>query len=137
MDEFHEDAVRIQLRLCRGDRALDFATKRREMLLEDALRLVLWKHALEIAAAIEALIRCAAKFGHVGVVDPAEPDVLGGLQERWQQADGIENLERAGLDRCGTRFAMRLRVAFDQTDAQAVADKLSGGEQPRRAGTND
>jgi hypothetical protein len=122
---------------CRSNHALDGAAKRGEVLLQDALRLVLRKYALEIAAAVQALRVRAAKLIHVRVIGPAAADMLGGLHKGRQQADGIEDRKRARLDRCGACFPVPLCVTLDQPHVHAVADKLGGSEQPRRAGAND
>jgi hypothetical protein len=47
--------------------------------------------------------------------------MFGGLEKRWQQADDIQDLERAGLDRGGSRLPMRPQFAFDQPCLHAVA----------------
>src|SRR5262245_32747665 len=99
-------AVRLRLHLGRRDPALDHAAERREMGLEDPLGFVLRQAALELAAAVKALVTHGAKLGHVRAVHAGTPDVLGGLEERRQQADGIQDLESAGLDRRGARLAV-------------------------------
>jgi hypothetical protein len=63
----------------------------------------------------------------------AAPDVLGGIEERRQQADGIQDLERAGLDRRGACLAVRPCVPLDEPRCHSVAGELGGGEQPGRA----
>ena len=64
-------------------------------------------------------------------------DVLGGIEERRQQADGIQDLEGAGLDRRGARLAVRPHLPLDEPRVHAVAGELGGGEQPGRAGADD
>ena len=54
-----------------------------------------------------------------------------------KQADGIQDLERAGLDRGGARLAVRPHLPLDEPRFHAVAGELGGGEQPGRAGADD
>jgi hypothetical protein len=54
--------------------------------------------------------------------------------ERLQQPDGIQNLERPGLDRRGTRLAVRPHVALDELRAHSVSGEL--GSDPA-AGCSD
>ena len=63
--------------------------------------------------------------------------MLGGIEERRQQADGIQDLERAGLDRRGARLAVRPHLPLDEPRFHAVAGEFGGGEQPGRAGADD
>ena len=64
-------------------------------------------------------------------------DVLGRIDKRRQQANGIQDLERAGLDRGRACLAVRLHVALDEPRLHAVAGELGGGEQPGRARADD
>lgn len=105
--------------------------------LEDPLGLVLREAALELTAAVEALEGHGAKLGHVRAVQAGAPDVLGGLEERRQQADGIQDLEGARLDRRGARLAVRPHLPLDEPHAHAVAGELAGSEQPGGAGADN
>ena len=131
------DPVRVRLHLGRRDPALDHAAERREMGLEDPLGLVLRQAALELAAAVDAVVAHGAELGHVRAVQAGTPDVLGGIEERRQQADGIQDLERAGLDRRGACLAVRPHLPLDESRLHAVAGELGGGEQPGRASADD
>ena len=82
VDELDEDPVRLRLHLGRRDSALDHPAERREMGLEDPLGLVLRQAALELVAAVDAIVAHAAKLGHVRAVEAGTPDVLGGSEER-------------------------------------------------------
>ena len=137
VDELDEDPVRLRLHLGRRDPALDHAAERREMGLEDPLGLVLRQAALELAAAVDAIVAHGAKLGHVRAVQAGTPDVLGGIEERRQQADGIQDLEGAGLDRRGARLAVRPHLPLDEPRFHAVAGEFGGGEQPGRASADD
>ena len=64
VEQFDEDPVGLRLNLGRGDAALDYPTKGREMGLEDPLRLVLRQAALEFAEAVDAIVARGAKLGH-------------------------------------------------------------------------
>ena len=130
VDELDDDAVRVRLHLGRRDPALDHPAERREMGLEDPLGLVLRQAALELAAAVDAVVAHGAELGHVRTVQAGTPDVLGGVEERRQQADGIQDLEGAGLDRRGARLAVRPHLPLDEPRLHAVAGELGGGEQP-------
>ena len=88
-----------------------------EMGLEDPLGLVLREAALELTATVDALEGHGAQLGHVRAVQAGAPDVLGGLEERRQQVDGIQDLEGARLDRCGARLAVRLHLPLDEPHA--------------------
>jgi len=77
---------------------------------EDTLGLVLREAALKLTAAIDTLEVQGAKLGHVRTVHADAVDVLSGLEERRQQADGIQDLECARLDRRGGRARLR-RIA--------------------------
>jgi hypothetical protein len=135
--EFDEGAVRIRLRPGRRDPALDDAAERHEMGLEDPLSLVLRQAALERAAAVEAVVARGAKLGHARPVEAGTPDALGGIQERLQQADGIQDLEGTGLNRRGARLAVRPGLPLDEPSPHAVAGELGGGEQPGGARADD
>ena len=129
-DELDDDAGRVHLDLRRRDAALDHPAERREMLFEDALGLVLRQAALELAAAVEAVVAHRRDLGHARAVQPRAPDVLGRVEERLQQADGVENLEGAGLDRGGARLAVRAHLPLDEPRPHTMASELGGGEQP-------
>jgi hypothetical protein len=64
-------------------------------------------------------------------------DPFGGVQERLQKPDGIQDLERPRLDRRGAGLAMRLRLPLNKPHLHAVADELRGGEQTGRSGADD
>jgi hypothetical protein len=137
VEQFDEDPVGLPLNLGRCDTALDYPTKRCEMGLEYPLRLVLRQAALEFAAAVEAIVARGAKLGHVRPVQAGAPDVLGCIEERLQQADRIQDLEGAWLDRRGTRLAMRPHLSLDESRFHAVAGEFGSGEQPGRASADD
>jgi len=63
--------------------------------------------------------------------------MLGGIEERLQQADGIQDLERAGLDRGSPRLAVRPNLPLDESRFHTVARELGGGEQPGRPSADD
>ena len=105
--------------------------------LEDSLGLVLRQAALELAAAIDAVVSHRAKLDHVRAVEAGTVDMLGGIEEGRQHADGVEDLERAGLDGRGARLAVRPDLALDKPSGHAVASELRGGEQAGRAGADD
>ena len=63
--------------------------------------------------------------------------MLGGLEERRQQADGIQDLQGSRLDRRSARLVMRPRLLLDEPHVHAVADELGRGEQPGGAGADD
>ena len=111
--ELDEDVVRICLHLRRRDPPLDHAAQGHEMGLEDPLGLILREATLELTAAVDALEAHGAKFGHVRAVQPGAPDVLAGIEERRQQADGIEDLESARLDGRGACLAVRAHLPLD------------------------
>ena len=116
--------------LCRSDPALDHAAERREMGLEDPLGFVLRQAALELAAAVDAIVAHGAQLRHVRAVHAGAMNVLGRIDERRQQANGIQDLERAGLDRRSARLAVRLHVPLDEPRFHAVAGELGSSEQP-------
>lgn len=91
---------------------------------EDPLRLVLREAALELAAAVYALEVQAAKLGEVRPVNADAAHVLRGLQERRQQADGIQDLQGARLDRRGARLVVQPHILLDEADVHAVAGEL-------------
>jgi hypothetical protein len=93
--------IPIRLHLSRRDPPLENAAERREMGFEDPLGLALREAALELTAAVDALEVQGAKLGHIRTVHADAVDVLSGLEERRQQADGIQDLECARLDRRG------------------------------------
>src|SRR5215831_20390370 len=137
VDELDEDLIAVGLHLGRGDAALDHPAERGEMSLEDALGLVLRQAALELAASIDAVVLHRAKLDHVRAVEAGTVDMLGGTEEGRQHADGVENLEGAGLDGRGSSLAMRPDFALDEPCGHAVASELRGGEQAGRAGADD
>ena len=57
-------------------------------------------------------------------------NVLGRIDKRRQQANGIHDLKRAGLDRGSARLPVRLNVALDEPCFHAVAGELGSSEQP-------
>jgi hypothetical protein len=64
--------------------------------------------------------------------------VLGGIQERLQQADGLQDLEGAWLDHRGPRLAVRPGLLpLDEPCFHAVAGELGSGEQAGRASADD
>src|ERR687890_117468 len=89
--------VSVRLHFRRRGPPLDRAAERGEMGLDDALGLVLREVALELAAAVDALEVEAGKLGHVGPVHADAANVLGGIEERLKQADGIQDLQGSGL----------------------------------------
>src|SRR6516165_5984410 len=105
--------------------------------LEDALGLVLRQAALELAAAVDALVARGGELDHARAVQAGAPDVIGGSEKRRQQADGLQYLERPRLNRRGARLAVRLRVALDEPRVHAVPGELGSGEQPGRPSAND
>jgi hypothetical protein len=138
VDEFDVDPVGLRLHLGRRDPSLDHPAERREMGLEGPLGLVLRQAALEFAAAVDAIVAREGKLGHVRWAVQAEtPDVFGGIEKWRQQADGIEDIEGAGLDRRGARLAVRPHLPFDEPRFYAVAGEFGGGEEPGRASAND
>src|SRR5215467_11217009 len=84
-----------------------------------------------------ALVTRGAKLGHVWAVQARTPDVLGRIEERRQEADGIQDLESAGLDRGGAGLAVRAHLPLDESRCHAVAGEFGGGEQSGRASTDD
>ena len=72
-----------------------------------------------------------------GAVHARAMDALGRVEERRQQTDGLQNLERAGLDRRGPRLPVRMQFPLNKPRLNAVAGKLGGGEQPGRARADD
>jgi hypothetical protein len=137
VDELDDDSVRLRLHLGRGDPAFDHPAERREMSLEDPLRLVLGQAALEFAPAVNAIVAHGAKLGHAWAVQTGTPDVLGGVEERRQRTDGIQDLERAGLDRRGACLAVWPHLSLDEPRVNTMAGELGGGEQPGRARPDD
>src|ERR671911_1199790 len=107
------------------------------MVLEDALGLVLREVALELAAAVDALEVQAGKLGHVGPVHANAADVFRGSEERLKQADGIKDLQGAGLDHRGASLVVRACLPLDEPRPYAVAGELGGGEHPRGSGADD
>jgi hypothetical protein len=128
MHELNEDPVRVRLHLGRRDPALDYTAERGEMCLEDPLGLVLRQAALEMTAAVDVIETRSADNRHVRAVHAGTPDVLGGIEERWQQADGIEDLEGAGLNRRGARLTVRLNLSLDEPRFHAVASEFGSGK---------
>ena len=137
VDELDDDPVRVRLDRGRRDPAFDHAAERREMGFEDALGLVLRQAELELAAAVDALVAHGGELHHARAVQARAPDLLGDIEKRLQQPDGIQNLERPRLDRRGTRLAVRPHVALDEPRARSVAGELGRGEQPGRPSADD
>jgi hypothetical protein len=137
MEELDEELVCLRLQLGRSDPALDEPAERREMGLEDPLGLVLGEAALELVAAVDACVAHGAELGHAGAVQTGTPDVLGRVEERRQRADGLQDLEGAGLDRRRARFAVRPHVSLDEPRRNTMAGELGGGEQAGRARADD
>jgi hypothetical protein len=108
-----------------------------EVGLEDPLRPVLRQATLKPAAAIDAVVMRGAELSHVRAELAGTADALGGVQERLHQADGIQHLKGAGLDRRGARLAVRPHLALDEPRFHAVGGELGGGEQPGRASSDD
>lgn len=67
----------------------------------------------------------------------APQDVLGRVEEGRQRADGLQDLEGAGLDRRRARFAVRPHVSLDEPRRNTMAGELGGGEQAGRARADD
>ena len=82
------------------------------------------------ADAVSSAISYLIGFGAVA-------HVLGFLEERRQQADGIKDLERARLDRRGARLVVRAHLLLDEPHVHAVAGELGGGEQPGGASADN
>src|SRR5215470_1426554 len=137
VDELDEDLIAVGLHLGRGDAALDHPAERGEMGLEDSLSLVLRQAALELAAAIDAVVSHRAKLDHVRAVEAGTVDMLGGIEEGRQYADRVEDLESAGLDGRSSRLAVRPDFALDEPSGHAVASELGGGKQAGWAGADD
>src|SRR5215203_6396675 len=127
MRKLDGETVGIRLYLGRRNAPLDRAPERREMGLENPLGLVLREAALELAAAVDALEVQGANLGHVRAVHTNAVDVLGGLEERRQQADGIQDLQGARLYRCGPRLVVRPHLS-----APRAARPRRGGRARRR-----
>src|SRR5262249_48800679 len=79
--ELDEDLLAVGPPPGRGDAALDHPAERGEMGLEDSLGLVLRQAALELAAAIDAVVSHRAKLDHVRAVEAGTVDMLGGIEE--------------------------------------------------------
>ena len=107
------------------------------MVLENPLGLVLGEVALELAAAVDTLEIKAGKLGHVRPVQADAVDVLRGIEERLQQADGIQDLQGARLDHRGARLVVRAHLLLDEPRPYAVAGELDGGEHPRGSGADN
>jgi hypothetical protein len=137
MRDFDESVVSRRFYFRRGYTSLDPATERREMRLEDSLSLVLGKAALKRTSAIGALKGERAKFRPVRAIQSGPPDVLGGIEERREQADGFQDFKRAGFDRRGPRLAMRAHFSLDEPHTNAVAGKLTSSEQSGGAGADN
>jgi hypothetical protein len=105
--------------------------------LEDPLSLILREAALELTAAVDAIEGHGAKLGHVRAVQSGAPDVLGSFQELRQQADRIQNLESAWLNRRGARLPVRFHFPLDDPYAHSVASELAGSEQSRGTGADN
>ena len=101
---------------------------------ESLLGLVLRQTALEFAAAGDAIVAREANFGHLRWAVHAEtPDVLGNIEKRLQQADGIEDLEGARLDfavarasRCGRTSCSMSRASTPWRASSAAANSPEG-----------
>src|SRR5215204_2207334 len=104
---------------------------------QNPLGLVLWEAALELTAAVDTLEIQGANLEHVRIVKADAVDVLGGLEERRQQADGIQDLQGARLYRGGPSLVVRPHLPFHEPRIHAVAHELGGGEKPRGAGADD
>ena len=63
--------------------------------------------------------------------------MLGGIEERRQRADGVQDLQGAGLDRRRARFAVRPRFSLDEPRVNTMAGELGGREQTGRTRTDD
>jgi hypothetical protein len=131
--ELDQNTVRIRLHFRRRDPTLDRTAQRCEMGLENPLGLVLRQAAMELTPAIDTLESRGTKLGHTRAVYPVSPDVLGRLQERRQQADRVQDLECARLDRRGASLAVRLNLPLDKPYAHSVTGQFAGGEQSGRA----
>ena len=59
------------------------------------------------------------------------------LQKSVDDAAAVENLQDRRLDGGPARLMVRRRPALDDSRPHAVAEKLAGGEQARRAGPHD
>jgi hypothetical protein len=95
------------------------------MSLKDLLGLVLRENALELAAAVDALEARDADLRQIRAVHAGAPDVLGGLEERRQQPDRVQDLKGARLDRCRARLAVQPHLPFDGPYASAIAEESS------------
>jgi hypothetical protein len=137
VSELDNNAVCIGLYLGRIHASFDHAAERRKMGLKDSLRFVLRQAALELAAAVDVIVTHGAQLRHIGAIHSRTMNVLSRIDKRRQQPDGIQNLERAGLDRSSARLAVRLHVALDEPRFHAMAGKFSNGKQPGRAGADD
>src|SRR5215203_2575036 len=104
---------------------------------QNPLGLVLWEAAMEITAAVDTLEIQGPNLEHVRIVKADAVDVLGGLEERRQQADGIQDLQGARLYRGGPSLVVRPHLPFHEPRIHAVAHELGGGEKPRGAGADD
>src|SRR5262249_38652151 len=119
------------------DAALDHPAERCEMGLPDSLSLVLRQAALELAAAIDAVVAHGAQLDHARAVQASAPAMLSSPAEGRQHPDGAEDLEGAGLDGRGARLAVGPEVVLDEPRGHAVAGELGGGKQAGRAGADD
>ena len=63
--------------------------------------------------------------------------MLGGIEERRQQADGIQDLKGAGLERRGARLVMRPHLPLDEPRFHAVTGEFGGSEQAGRTSADD
>ena len=131
--EFDQNIVRIRLHFRRRDPTLDRTAQRCEMGLENPLGLVLRQAAMELTPAIDTLESRGTKLGHTRAVYPVSPDMLGRLQERRQQADRVQDLKCARLDRRGASLAVRLNLPLDKPYAHSVTGQFAGSEQSGRA----
>jgi hypothetical protein len=83
----------------------------------------------------DALVTHGCELGHVRTVQTGAPDVLGGIEERWQHADGFQDLEVPGwiavarASRCG-RVSRSMSRASTPWRASSAAANSPGGPAP-------
>jgi hypothetical protein len=107
------------------------------MLFENPLRFVLRQAALELTAAIDAVVTVGAQLYHVRAINARAAHMLGRIGKRPEQTDGIQDFERAGLNRRRPGLTVRLEVALDEPCRHAVPGKLRRGKYARRTGADD
>ena len=128
-DEFDYDAVRLRLHLRRRDPALDappsdarWASRIRWVSYCGRLHWNLQWQSMPSWLMARARTCQGRTDGSTGRARR--------LEERRKQTDGFQDLEGAGLDRRGTRLAVRPDLPLDEPRAHAVAGELAAANSP-------